>query len=244
MSKKLLLPVIILFLIVTPNASAIDFDYNVMPLEGLSTQQILILIRSKPIESSETQYLYLFWDNIPIISRQADITNKNGIHTHRWDITFTPPKTANSYGKHRISMWVETEFGLIEKELYQYEILDGIPNLSTWESYIKDHPEVLAQITGPMGPIGKTGAPGEAGERGARGVQGDPGIIGLQGDVGETGQRGPIGATGENGSFSVTQVFFVCILSTIVTIGVLYGLLEIGLLSTVLEAKLRINDEK
>ena len=199
---KRLLVLILLLGLAIPSVSALSFNYDVLPPEGTSTQQILILIRSEPITTSEAQYLYLAWDGIPIRIRLADIPNKDGTHTHRWDVQFTPPATANSYGKHRISIWIETQYGLIEKEYYNYDILDGLPStVQAWEDYLKQHPEILRQLVGPQGPPGPQGTQGIPGEKGNTGSQGNQGIQGVKGERGEVG---PIGPQGEPSPVSFT----------------------------------------
>ena len=248
MSKRLLLPMLFIALFTIPMVSAeFETSYSVMPGKGSYNEQFYLWVRAEPLIETEQMYMSVFFDGSALAIRlpsPAYLGSKTMVE-HRWDKTYAPPVKYNQEGKHQIEIWLEKSSGEMEILHWQYTITEGgLPEITAWDSYLESHPEVLAQITGPMGPIGKTGAQGEAGQRGLKGAEGERGPVGPQGAVGLTGLPGAIGAKGETGSFSVTQVFFVCILSTIVTIGVLYGLLEIGLLSTVLEAKLRTSEEK
>ena len=193
--------IILIFLsILTPTAYA-ETTYDVMPKSGTSTQPILIIIRDTPITNDYKQYVYVFWDAIPVINRQLCVDLKNGEYEYRWDLSITPPKTANSYGKHFIVIWVETEFGLRKTLTYQYKITDGTPTtIEAWEQFINENPDFINAITGPKGdtgPIGPQGPRGANGEKGERGSQGTPGIqgnLGLQGVTGQQGTQGEPGA--------------------------------------------------
>ena len=219
MNKKIItLTTLILFALQSTPVYGLTFNFDVLPPEGQSTQQILILIRSEPITTSEAQVLYLAFDGNPIKIRMPDITNKDGTHTHRWDVQFTPPATANSYGKHRISIWIETQYGLIEKEYYNYDILDGLPDtVESWELFIKEHPEILAELQGPKGDPGVAGA---TGARGVKGETGSRGAIGPAGDMGPMGLQGPVGLQGVKGEpASIAGMVVCCLLSVVISCG-------------------------
>ena len=212
--KLKFLIILVLFFSSIPLAQA-ALSYDVMPSRGLSTQQILLVVREDPIRNDYQQYIYVFWDGVPIITRQAAIDLKNGDYEYRWDITFKPPVTANTYGDHMITIWIETQYGLRKTLRYQYTITDGLPTtVKAWEDYLKQHPEILAQLVGPKGPPGPQGVKGDIGEKGERGAQGNQGIQGVKGDRGEVG---PIGPQGESSPISYTpsMVSYVASIATL-----------------------------
>ena len=246
MNKKIItLTTLILFALQSTPVYGLTFNFDVMPTEGLSTQSILIMVRSEPIQSSEAQHLYLFWDGVIIKNRLADTPLKTGGHLHSWDVTFTPPATANSYGKHQISIWVETEFGLIKKESYRYEIRDGLPNtVESWEQFIKENPAFIKEIQGPKGDTGTQGPQGERGTKGEKGESGPMGAPGIQGLTGLPGIQGVQGIKGEPGSVSITQLATVCIISVLLTCIILFGVIRFGYAPAIIEAKLRTSEKE
>jgi hypothetical protein len=180
-------------------AATYSLTYDVMPHSGIGTQQILVVVRDTPMTGDYKQYIYIFWDSIPVINRQLCIDLKNGFYEYRWDITFTPPKTANNYGAHMIYIWVETEYGLRKTLTYQYHITDGeITSAEAWEQFIAANPEFIEAIRGPPGPEGPVGPEGQMGETGSRGPVGPVGVDGLVGPIGLQGPVGPQGPPGEN----------------------------------------------
>lgn len=200
MRTKLFLTVIIGVLLFVPvGYGAVDAVYDVMPGRGISTQPILILIRGEPTTSPEPLYLYIYWDGIPIISREiCPKLGTTGTYQRIWDKTIIPPKLYNSYGKHSLQIWVENLNGDRDKMIYSYTITDGVPNVEKWDDFIKDNPDLLKYLIGPEGPKGDTGprgidgvdAVGTKGDTGATGPQGVPGIQGISGPRGEKGSAG------------------------------------------------------
>ena len=248
--RKLLLVIVLAALVQMPMVLA-DFEtsYSVMPGRGAYNEKFYIWVRAEPLVETEQMFMSVFFDGSPLAIRlpsPAYMKSKTMVE-HRWDRSFSPPARYNEEGKHKIEIWLEKSSGDLEILRWQYTITEGgLPEITAWDNYVEKHPEILRQLTGPEGPIGPIGI----GERGPRGEIGETGSAGKDGDIGLTGADGAIGVTGatgpegETGTFSVTQVFFVCILSSIITLCVLYGLLELGLFSTVIEAKLRISEEK
>jgi len=185
---------LILLLALVPTASAVDASYEVMPHHGPADQQILIWVRTDPLIDTNQYWIYIFWDNIPIITRQPDITLKSGAHEHRWDIKITPPQGHNYPDDHKIEIWIEGTGGDKKVLKYQYTITDGAPPAKWIEQFLDTHPEYLAAITGPTGPPGETGPQGPQGTPGPRGQQGTQGDTGPQG---QQGLKGPQGTPGE-----------------------------------------------
>jgi len=223
MKLKFLIILVLLFSSIPLAKAALTYD--VMPSEGLSTQQILIAVRDDPIRGDYQQYVNLFWDGQLLeYYRVPAIDLKNDLYEYRWDLKFKPPVTANTFGKHMITIWIETEYGLRKTLHYQYEIKDGLPTtVKAWEDYIKQHPEILRQLVGPQGQLGPQGIQGIPGEKGERGAQGNQGIQGVKGDRGELG---PIGPQGEPSPVSFTP----SIVSYIASIATLLFLKRRGIL--------------
>ena len=199
--KRLILILILLFSTIPFAGAATDVTYDIMPKTGGAAQPILVVIRGQPITGDNQKYVYIFWDNIPLITRQPGIDHKNGVYEYRWDITINIPKTANDYGKHYLYIWVEDSTGSRKTMTFSYSINDGVPDVDSWRLFLKDHPEILAQLVGPTGPTGPQGIKGDTGEKGERGAQGNQGIQGVKG---ERGDIGPIGPQGESNVISYT----------------------------------------
>jgi len=222
-----------------PQVHALNFNFDILPTEGPVNQQILILIRSEPITSSEAQYLYLAWDGVPIYVRAPDVANKkDGTHTHRWDKTFTPPTNKNAYGKHRISIWIETEYGLIEKEYYNYEITDGLPStVEAWEQYLEEHPNIVKTLRGEPGAQGPIGPKGDTPTIKYNQLADNidyaklwrnlpetvkQELIGPQGPQGTPGTPGTPGADGKDASYMLVAGLFIVSLGLSVGFTVIY----------------------
>jgi len=193
------------FLIGGYTASAVEYpfivNYDILPPNGASDEQILILIRVNHPNSNEPMWAYVTWDSRVIVKRQANvITDK--IHQNRWDITFYPPKDFCSKGKHTIRIRIEDSAGNIVKwPIWEYTITNTVPQLDWFDDLSA---EALAKITGPPGSQGETGPQGEMGETGAPGPIGPQGDMGLSiegetGPQGVEGVQGPIGPPGEQG---------------------------------------------
>jgi len=182
---------LVLLLAAMPYTAVHGFDvtYSVMPEEGTSTQEILIWIRVSPPQSSETLYLYVFWDSVPVIKRQPDTTLANKEHLHQWDIYIKPPPGLDYKDDHTINIWIEGPEDT-KKLRYIYTVTDGAPPAEYWTQFLKTHPQYLAQITGPPG---ETGPQGTQGPPGPQGPQGPEGQIGAKGPPGPTGIQGPQG---------------------------------------------------
>lgn len=197
MSKygTILLAVLVLLLPLVP-VGAIDATYSVMPGKGSSTQEILIMVRGVPLVSADPMWLHVFWDDVPLVKRQADIALKAGGYEHRWDVTIKPPAGYNYLGKHDIDIWIEGQDGSFKKLYWSYAVTSGLPPVEWWKSL---PPELIEDITGPAGPPGPQGPAGPSGATGARGPQGEQGQRGAQGIQGPAGPKGPQGEQGDSG---------------------------------------------
>ena len=244
MNKKIItLTTLIILALMVPFVYA-EITYDLMPKSGPASQPILVIIRDSPITGDYKQYAYVFWDSIPVITRQLCVDLKNGFYEYRWDLSITPPKTANSYGKHTVIIWVETEYGLMKTRTYQYTITDGTPTTAeAWEQFIKENPAFIKEIQGPKGDTGTQGPQGERGTKGEKGESGPMGAPGIQGLTGLPGIQGVQGIKGEPGSVSITQLATVCIISVLLTCIILFGVIRFGYAPAIIEAKLRTEKE-
>ena len=190
----ILLAVLVLLLPLVPVGAAIDATYSVMPGKGSSTQEITIMVRGVPLVSEDPMWLYVFWDDVPLVKRQADLAVAGGKREHRWDVTIKPPAGYNYLGKYDIDIWIEGQDGVFRKLYWQYTVTSGLPPASWWSNL---PPDLIAMITGPQGPPGPQGPAGPAGAAGARGPQGEQGQRGAQGIQGPAGPMGPQGPQGD-----------------------------------------------
>ena len=200
--KKVIIVVLVLLLGASfVSVASAATTYDIMPTSGLSTQSILVSVRGDPFQGDYKQYMSVFFEGIMVKDRVLCVDLKNGNYRYMWDQSFIPPKGANGYGQHRITIWLETEFGVRKTLYYTYTIIDGMPGtVDAWELYVAAHPEILVQLRDPVGPKGDTGAEGGAGARGVKGevgAVGPPGAMGLQGIP---GIQGPQGTQGEPAS--------------------------------------------
>lgn len=220
MKKLLMVPLILLLLVPTQfiNASfAYTLDYEVKPSEGPYDQQILFMIRCYPIVDTHQMYYYVFWDGVPLNIRVASTAYSKTQYNHYYDIKITPPEGYNTVGDHRIDVWLEDYNGTIKKLHYNYEITDGpLTTVEAWGEYLKEHPEIIAQLKGEKG---ATGAKGETGATGAKGAKGDTGAAGIAGVNGVNGVNGKNGVDGKDASplSLVICVFISVALNTVIT---------------------------
>ena len=170
--------VIIVFLVLLIGASSFpsaraDLTYDIMPLSGLSTQSIFISVRDSFITGDYKQVMYVFFDGVLMVDRMPCIDLKNGEYMYLWDKSIVPPKAVSGYGRHLITIWIETEYGLRKTHHGYYTITDGVPGtVESWEQFLEKYPEIVAQLRGPKGDTG------EAGGAGARGAKGETGAVG------------------------------------------------------------------
>ena len=173
MKKFVYLFLVCLFCIPSVPTAFADLTYDIMPLSGLSTQSIFISVRDKPIDGDYKQYMYVFFDGVMVVDRMLCVDLKNSNYLYLWDKTIPIPKAVNGYGRHLVTIWIETEYGLRNIKNAYYTITDGLPStVESWLEMLEDHPEILVQLRGPKGDTG------EAGGAGARGVKGETGAVG------------------------------------------------------------------
>ena len=244
MNKKIIiLTTLIILALMVPFVYA-EITYDIMPKEGLSTQSILVSVRNDPITGDYKQYMYVFIDGIMVVDRMLCVDLKNGNYMYLWDKSITPPKAASGYGRHLITIWVETEYGLRKTLYFYYNILDGLPStVDSWELFIKENPAFIKEIQGPKGDTGAQGPQGERGTKGEKGESGPMGAPGIQGLTGLPGIQGVQGIKGEPGSVSITQLATVCITSVLLTCIILFGVIRFGYAPAIIEASLRMDKE-
>jgi len=200
-------------------ADEYDFNYEVMPNEGRTSDIILVWVRCEEyyLHSTEQAVLYIFWDNFPVKTRLPPTTVVSGVYFNAWDVTIQPPAHLALLGKHTIRIWVEYADGTLEQKTYQYRITDGMPPKDFWgdwyESLSVDDRQLLKGepgVQGVQGVRGQTGAKGEKGDSGAQGEQGTAGQMGIQ------GIQGVQGANGEAGQVNYVMVGIIVVLSHLV----------------------------
>jgi len=130
----ILLVVLILLLPLVPAEAAIDATYSVMPGKGGSTQEITIMVRGVPLVSEDPMWLYVFWDDVPLVKRQADLAVAGGKREHRWDVTIKPPAGYNYIGKHDLDIWIEGADGTFKKLYWSYTVTSGLPPIEWWQN--------------------------------------------------------------------------------------------------------------
>ena len=212
---------LLLLLVLMPMAYAVTpvfFDgYAVFPSRGDSQTNILAVIRPDKRTDNKPMWLYIFWDDVPIIRRQMD--NMDGtVHTYIWDVVFQPPQNQQylATGDHTITIWVEDYDGDIKMGVYNFKITEIIP-YPEWFEHLSDStlealrgPQGVKGDTGSTGPRGSTGPQGETGLWGPQGIQGMQGITGpqgvngTQGEPGPQGEQGPLGPVGDTTQLSAT----------------------------------------
>ena len=224
---------LLVLLVLVPMAYAVSpvfFDgYAVFPSKGDSQTNILAIIRpDKPTDNSN-MWIYIFWDDVPIIKRLLDV-KVGTVHTYIWDVTFQPPQNQEylAMGDHRITIWVEDNDGDIKMGVYNFQITEIIP-CPEWFEELSD--AALEALRGPQGVKGDTGATGPQGVQGVQGVQGERGLQGIdgvqgavgskgvsiQGKPGPQGEQGPIGPVGDTTQLSATLLLTNIAISLVAT---------------------------
>ncbi len=217
---KLMCGLLVLFIMV-PMAYAVTpvfFDgYAVFPSSGDSKTSILAVVRPDKRTDNKPMWLYIFWDDVPLIQRQVDWMDGT-THTYIWDVVFQPPQDQQyiATGDHKITIWVENFDGEIQMGVYNFRITEIIPH-PEWFDQLSDSalealrgPEGVKGDTGSTGPRGSTGPQGDTGTWGPQGIQGVQGITGpqgvngTQGEPGPQGEQGPLGPAGDTTQLSAT----------------------------------------
>ena len=213
--KKLFLVALLVSSMLIPSVYAYEYFYNLMPDEGRYDEEFLIWVRVDPRIETPQMSIRVFWDGRPITAKiMSPVVGKTTSVTHMWDLTLTPPVNYRDIGDHMIDIWLEPDTGNLKKIYLTYKITDSVPDFDSWETFLELHPEILAQIRGPIGfvgPMGPQGKVGATGDRGLKGNVGEPGAIGLVGPIGETGPQGPPGADGASASYLI--MIFIGIIS-------------------------------
>ena len=207
--KIKLLPLLIAIAITLPNAQAFTAVHKISPDEGRYDAEFLIWIRTNPLRETDQMYVYVFWDDVPIIERLKSPAYNKAILEHRWDLTLTPPTGFNEEGNHDIDIWLESETGEIKIIYDIYTITESIPPVSIWDDFVTEYPEVINDLQGPQGVKGTTGAQGPRGREGP---------IGSEGPIGARGERGPPGVPGAIGGVNLVLIGVSFILSVVLSV--------------------------
>lgn len=202
--------ILLLLFLNTPFASAEDAFpvwYDVHPAKGTVETNILIMIRSEPIQGGAL-WVYVFWDDIPIVKRLTAPYNKNTkLYERRWDITISPPTEYPycSKGDHRIKIVVENTQGKFVTLRWSFKITTFTPPTHWWNDMPQEFFDKIQGPQGPQGSQGRQGSKGESGQRGPKGEQGEQGPQG-EGEQGPQGIQGETGTTGPPGKDANTNV--------------------------------------
>jgi len=194
MKLKAGLVFLIISLSLLPSVKAEPFLKTLAPWIGDSQTDILAIIRAEKRTDNSPIYLYIFWEDLPIITRLSDtVINKQ--HTYMWDVVFNPPQDPRylKKGSNQIVFWLEDIDGKIQSYPCIFTITDRIPQPSWFDDLTQGE---IDDITGPEGPPGEAGPPGPDGPQGELGAQGPVGPPGPQGSLGNPGPQGEIGPRG------------------------------------------------
>jgi len=195
----------LVFLIISvcllPNVKAEPFLKTLAPWSGDSQTEILAIIRPEKRADNTPMYLYIFWEDLPIITRLSDtVVNKQ--HTYMWDVTFKPPQDLQYLKKdsNRIVFWIEDIDGKIQSYTCVFTITDRIPQPSWLDDLTQKELDAITGPEGQKGDVGPPGPQGPEGEVGPHGPEGPPGPQGVWGPIGPEGAIGPIGPVGPKGA--------------------------------------------
>jgi hypothetical protein len=194
-----------------------DWSMQLYPTQGTTTGDILILIRNVTPTGSTPLYVYVFYDEVCLIQKQA-APSSGGVYNYQLDLKVKPPadSTHTAYGFHTITIRIEDNLGVNYSRSLSYKIVDGVPQGEWWKSLPKGYYDYLKGAKGDTGTTGATGPQGiqgEKGDTGAKGATGDQGPQGDQGSQGPKGDKGDTGATGQAADQTLT--LFTFILSTL-----------------------------
>jgi len=191
---------------ITVSASEDPFDVHVemRPTQGSSATSIFLFVTTTPYSSSESWHLYVFWDEITILSRVADVKITASLYEHRWELSIKAPKGGSKKGWHYVDIWVvDGDGNIVKDQTLAFKVTSTVPQTEWWEDL---SPEFIEEITGPRGergttgPQGEQGPKGEEGDRGEQGQRGPPGPQGDRGNLGPQGEQGPPGEQGKGAS--------------------------------------------
>ena len=201
-----------------------SWNWNMYPNQGSYTSEVLVLVRCQPSTDPEKLYLYVIYDDYPVIQRQANIFDPDaGEYRQQWDAKFKIPAVARyqTQEQHTVTVRIEDEDGKSIESSKTFKVTSGAPSTYTAGPTGPVGPVGPAGPTGPQGTAGKSaydlavengfrgtvkewlaslvGAQGPAGTQGVKGDKGDAGAIGATGSTGANGQKGSQGPPGEQG---------------------------------------------
>lgn len=209
--RRLILPLVVLCLLATPlvgGAVVSSFSVSPYPTQGTTTGEILLLVRVLPNAAPYPLYIYVFYDGVCLIQRQA-ATSTAGVYSYQWDLKIKPPATvtATAYGDHTITVRLEEPSGETYSKSVVFKVVDGVPQGEWWKNLPAGYYDYLR---GSQGPLGPQGPPGPQGEQGASGGRGASGAQGPQGPQGVVGSAGPVGREADQvltlGTFALSLV--------------------------------------
>lgn len=194
MKLKTGLVILVISLSLLPSVRADPILKRLAPWSGDSQTDILAIIRAEKRTDNTPMYLYVFWEDLAIITRLSDMVIDKK-HTYMWDVPFNPPDDPRyvKEGSNRILFWIEDIDGKIESYPCVFTITDRIPQPSWLDDLTQAE---LDEITGPEGPPGEAGPPGPEGPEGELGPLGPVGPPGPEGPLGTLGPQGDIGPRG------------------------------------------------
>lgn len=171
---KRLLVLVLLLAILCPVAHAslvTEWTMQLYPAQGTTTGDILILIRNITPTGSTPLYVYVFYDDVCLIQKQA-APSTSGVYTYQLDLKIKPPATtaATVYGYHQVTVRIEDNLGTSNSKSLSYKIVDGIPQGEWWKNLPTGYYEYLKGAKGDTGATGAQGPQGETGPAGTNGV--------------------------------------------------------------------------
>ena len=108
MRLKTGLVILIISLCLFPSVRADPILKRLAPWSGDSLTDILAIIRVEKRSDNTPMYLYVFFNDLAIITRLSD-TVIDSKHTYMWDATFNPPDDPRYLkdGPNQIVFWIE-----------------------------------------------------------------------------------------------------------------------------------------
>lgn len=240
LNKGIMLLILILFLLPTiPITKGFYTSLEIYPKQGDSKTKIFMYVSGIPYRTSGSWSLYVFWDDLNIIQKRADVYIKAvRKYEHRWEITITPPTIDPRYtkrGTHSIKIWVMNSTGYVMKRTTNFKITEQLPQIEWWDDLPDEFIEKIKGEKGDQGlPLEWDDIPdeiierikGEKGDKGEKGEKGDRGM-GLEGERGERGEKGEKGDKGEKGKPYPELLFnLFCLLSISSVLISLIGILK------------------
>ena len=177
---------------------SLDWSLGIYPSVGMSTTEILVMIRVYPIVSTDSIWVYVFYDDVCVVQRQVSPAVEASRRSRSWDIKIKIPDASvyRVYGYHRVTVLVEDGIGQQWSKSCVFTINAGEPPKDWWKLLPQDY---FNYVKGSKGDTGAQGPAGPQGQKGDTGAQGPMGLMGPAGPLGEQGSQGPMGPEGRAG---------------------------------------------